>query len=72
EGPHWHHVGIYAWRRAALERFVTLPPSALERRESLEQLRALEAGMTIGCARIDHAPQGVDTPADLEHVRGLV
>lgn len=72
EGTHWHHVGIYAWRRAALERFVTLPPSALERRESLEQLRALEAGMTIGCARIDHAPQGVDTPADLEHVRGLV
>lgn len=72
EGPHWHHVGIYAWRRAALERFVTLPPSALECRESLEQLRALEAGMTIGCARIDHAPQGVDTPADLEHVRGLV
>lgn len=51
---------------------MTLPPSALERRESLEQLRALEAGMTIGCARIDHAPQGVDTPADLEHVRGLV
>ena len=72
EGTHWHHVGIYAWRRAALERFVTLPPSSLERRESLEQLRALEAGMTIGCARIDHAPQGVDTPADLEHVRGLV
>ncbi|MFT8613136.1 MAG: 3-deoxy-manno-octulosonate cytidylyltransferase [Gluconobacter oxydans] len=72
EGTHWHHVGIYAWRRAVLERFVTLPPSALERRESLEQLRALEAGMTIGCARIDHAPQGVDTPADLEHVRGLV
>lgn len=71
-GPHWHHVGVYAWRRAALERFVTLSPSALERRESLEQLRALEAGMTIGCARIEHAPQGVDTPADLEHVRGLV
>ncbi|GBR42846.1 3-deoxy-D-manno-octulosonate cytidylyltransferase [Gluconobacter roseus NBRC 3990] len=72
EGPHWHHVGVYAWRRHALERFVSLAPSALERRESLEQLRALEAGMTIGCARIDHAPQGVDTPADLEHVRGLV
>lgn len=71
-GPHWHHVGVYAWRRAALERFVTLAPSALERRESLEQLRALQAGMAIGCARIDHAPQGVDTPADLEHVRGLV
>ncbi|GBR70797.1 3-deoxy-manno-octulosonate cytidylyltransferase [Gluconobacter kanchanaburiensis] len=72
EGTHWHHVGVYAWRRSALERFVNLPPSALERRESLEQLRALEAGMTIGCARIDQAPQGVDTPADLEHVRGLV
>ena len=72
EGPHWHHVGVYAWRREALGRFVALKPSALERRESLEQLRALEAGMTIGCARIDHAPQGVDTPADLEHVRGLV
>ncbi len=72
EGPHWHHVGVYAWRREALGRFVALAPSALERRESLEQLRALEAGMTIGCARIDHAPQGVDTPADLEHVRGLV
>ncbi|MBS1101893.1 3-deoxy-manno-octulosonate cytidylyltransferase [Gluconobacter sp. Dm-62] len=72
EGPHWHHVGVYAWRRTALERFVALAPSALERRESLEQLRALQAGMAIGCARIDHAPQGVDTPADLEHVRGLV
>jgi len=72
EGPHWHHVGVYAWRRTALERFVALAPSALERRESLEQLRALQAGMMIGCARIDHAPQGVDTPADLEHVRGLV
>ncbi|GAC86909.1 3-deoxy-manno-octulosonate cytidylyltransferase [Gluconobacter thailandicus NBRC 3257] len=71
-GLHWHHVGVYAWRREALERFVSLPPSALERRESLEQLRALEAGMTIGCARIEHAPQGVDTPEDLERVRGLV
>ncbi|GBR21856.1 3-deoxy-manno-octulosonate cytidylyltransferase [Gluconobacter japonicus] len=71
-GLHWHHVGVYAWRRQALERFVSLPPSALERRESLEQLRALEAGMTIGCARIEHAPQGVDTPQDLERVRELV
>ncbi|UMM08575.1 3-deoxy-manno-octulosonate cytidylyltransferase [Gluconobacter frateurii] len=71
-GLHWHHVGVYAWRREALERFVSLPPSALEQRESLEQLRALEAGMTIGCARIEHAPQGVDTPEDLERVRGLV
>ncbi|EHH68549.1 3-deoxy-manno-octulosonate cytidylyltransferase [Gluconobacter morbifer] len=72
DGPRWHHVGVYAWRRAALDRFVSLPPSALERRESLEQLRALEAGMTIGCARIDRAPQGVDTPADLARVRELV
>lgn len=71
-GLHWHHVGVYAWRRQALECFVSLPPSALERRESLEQLRALEAGMTIGCARIEHAPQGVDTPQDLERVRELV
>ncbi|GBR14828.1 3-deoxy-manno-octulosonate cytidylyltransferase [Gluconobacter frateurii] len=71
-GLHWHHVGVYAWRREALERFVSLPPSALEQRESLEQLRALEAGMTVGCARIEHAPQGVDTPEDLERVRGLV
>jgi 3-deoxy-manno-octulosonate cytidylyltransferase (CMP-KDO synthetase) len=65
DGPLWHHVGIYAWRRAALARFVTLPPSALEQREKLEQLRALEAGMVIGCARIAAAPFGVDTPADL-------
>ena len=72
QGEHWHHVGVYAWRREALARFVSLPPSALERRESLEQLRALEAGMTIGCARISHAPLGVDTPFDLERIRGLV
>ncbi len=65
DGPLWHHVGIYAWRRAALARFVALPPSPLELREKLEQLRALEAGMAIGCARIASAPFGVDTPADL-------
>lgn len=69
EGPLWHHVGVYAWRRAALERFVSLPQTALERRESLEQLRALEAGMSIGCAAIDVAPLGVDTPEDLVRVR---
>ncbi|MDG6093944.1 3-deoxy-manno-octulosonate cytidylyltransferase [Acetobacter sp. AN02] len=69
QGPLWHHVGIYAWRRTALNRFVSLTPSGLEQREKLEQLRALEAGMTIGCARIADAPLGVDTPADLEHVR---
>jgi 3-deoxy-manno-octulosonate cytidylyltransferase (CMP-KDO synthetase) len=69
EGPLWHHIGIYAYRRAALARFVSLPESPLERREKLEQLRALEAGMRIACARVDHAPFGVDTPADLERAR---
>jgi len=69
DGPLWHHVGIYAYRRAALERFVALPPSALEQREKLEQLRALEAGMRVWAARVDHAPFGVDTPEDLERAR---
>ena len=69
EGPLWHHIGIYAFRRAALARFVSLPESPLERRESLEQLRALEAGMRIACARVEHAPFGVDTAADLERAR---
>jgi 3-deoxy-D-manno-octulosonate cytidylyltransferase len=69
EGPRWHHIGIYAFRRAALERFVALPASALERREKLEQLRALEAGMRIAAARVEHGPFGVDTPADLERAR---
>lgn len=69
EGPRWHHIGIYAYRRAALARFVSLPESPLERREKLEQLRALEAGMRIACARVDHAPFGVDTPEDLERAR---
>jgi 3-deoxy-manno-octulosonate cytidylyltransferase (CMP-KDO synthetase) len=69
EGPRWHHIGIYAWRRAALARFVSLPPSPLERREKLEQLRALEAGMRILCARVDRAPFGVDTPDDLARAR---
>lgn len=72
EGPHWHHIGIYAFRRAALDRFVTLPASPLERRERLEQLRALEAGMRIGVARIAHGPFGVDTPEDLERARRLI
>ena len=71
DGPLWHHVGIYAWRREALERFVALPPSGLEQREKLEQLRAIEAGMRVGAARIAHAPFGVDTPADLARVRAL-
>lgn len=67
--PLWHHVGIYAFRRAALDRFVRLPESALERRERLEQIRALEAGMRIACARIAEAPFGVDTAEDLERAR---
>jgi 3-deoxy-manno-octulosonate cytidylyltransferase (CMP-KDO synthetase) len=64
-GPLFHHVGIYAFTRAALARFVALPPSPLERREKLEQLRALEAGMRIAVARVDRVPLSVDTPADL-------
>ena len=69
EGPLWHHIGIYAYRRAALARFVALPPSPLELREKLEQLRALEAGMIVGVACVDHAPFGVDTPEDLARAR---
>jgi len=69
EGPLWHHIGIYAFRRPALARFVALPESPLERREALEQLRALEAGMRIACARVERAPFGVDTFADLERAR---
>ena len=72
DGPLWHHIGIYAYRRAALARFVTLPESALERREKLEQLRALEAGMRIACARVEHGPFGVDTPEDLDRARRVM
>ncbi|MFN3448507.1 MAG: 3-deoxy-manno-octulosonate cytidylyltransferase [Roseococcus sp.] len=72
EGPRWHHIGIYAFRRAALARFVALPESPLERREKLEQLRALEAGMRIAAARVPHGPFGVDTPADLDRARRLI
>lgn len=71
-GPLWHHIGIYAYRRAALARFVGLPPSALEQREKLEQLRALEAGMRIGVARVETAPFGVDTPEDLAQARRIL
>jgi 3-deoxy-manno-octulosonate cytidylyltransferase (CMP-KDO synthetase) len=71
-GPRWHHVGIYAYRRAVLDRFVALPPSPLEQRESLEQLRALEDGMRIACVRMEHGPFGVDTPEDLERARGML
>jgi 3-deoxy-manno-octulosonate cytidylyltransferase (CMP-KDO synthetase) len=72
DGPRWHHIGIYAYRRAALARFVSLPESPLERREKLEQLRALEDGMRIVCARIEHGPFGVDTPADLVRAREIL
>jgi 3-deoxy-manno-octulosonate cytidylyltransferase (CMP-KDO synthetase) len=69
DGPRYHHIGLYAYRRAALERFVALPPSLLERQEKLEQLRALEAGMRIDVTLVDTVPRGVDTPADLETTR---
>jgi 3-deoxy-manno-octulosonate cytidylyltransferase (CMP-KDO synthetase) len=72
EGPLYHHIGLYAYRRPALERFVALPPSALEKREKLEQLRALEAGMRIDVAIVDSVPLGVDTPEDLEKARVLL
>lgn len=72
EGPHYHHIGIYAYRRAALARFVTLPPGILESRERLEQLRALEAGMRIDAALVDTMPLGVDTPADLDRIRSIL
>lgn len=68
-GPLYHHIGLYAYRRAALEKFVSLPPSTLEKRESLEQLRALEAGMRIDAEIVKSIPLGVDTPADLEKAR---
>ena len=71
-GPHYHHVGLYAYRRAALERFVKLPPSANEQRERLEQLRALDAGMRIDAMVVNSVPLGVDTPEDLEKARRLL
>ncbi len=72
EGPLYHHIGLYAYRRAALERFVALPPSPLEQREKLEQLRALEAGMRIDVTIVDTVPLGVDTPEDLERARAML
>jgi 3-deoxy-manno-octulosonate cytidylyltransferase (CMP-KDO synthetase) len=72
EGPLYHHIGIYAYRRSALERFVGLRPSALEMREKLEQLRALEDGMRIDVTLVDTVPLGVDTPDDLERARRLL
>jgi 3-deoxy-manno-octulosonate cytidylyltransferase (CMP-KDO synthetase) len=71
-GPHYHHIGLYAYRRAALERFVKLPPSANEQREKLEQLRALDAGMRIGVAVVDSVPLGVDTPEELVKARKML
>jgi 3-deoxy-manno-octulosonate cytidylyltransferase (CMP-KDO synthetase) len=72
DGPRYHHIGLYAYRRAALARFVALPPSPLELRERLEQLRALEAGMRIDVTVVDSVPRGVDTPPDLETARRLL
>jgi len=72
EGPLYHHIGLYAYRRAALKRFVELPPSPLERREKLEQLRALEAGMRIDVAIVDSVPLGVDTPEELAQARAAL
>ena len=71
-GPHYHHIGLYAYRRAALERFVALPPSENEKREKLEQLRALDAGMRIDIVLVDSVPHGVDTPQDLGKARAML
>jgi 3-deoxy-manno-octulosonate cytidylyltransferase (CMP-KDO synthetase) len=72
DGPLYHHIGLYAFRRSALKRFVELPPSPVEVRERLEQLRALEAGMRIDVALVDTVPLGVDTPADLQRAREML
>lgn len=72
EGPLFHHIGLYAYRRRALARFMALPPGELETREKLEQLRALEAGLRIDAIVVDDLPLGVDTPADLERARAVL
>jgi 3-deoxy-D-manno-octulosonate cytidylyltransferase len=72
DGPLYHHIGLYAYRREALARFVGLPPSPLEQRERLEQLRALEAGMRIDATIVDSVPLGVDTPEELERAREIL
>ena len=72
DGPLYHHIGLYAFRREALDRFVALPPSPLEQREKLEQLRALEAGMRVDVRIVDTVPLGVDTPEDLETARAML
>jgi len=72
EGPLYHHIGLYAYRRSALRRFVSLPPSTLEQREKLEQLRALENGMRIDIQLVDSVPLGVDTQEDLERAQKVL
>ena len=72
DGPHYHHIGLYAYRRTALARFVALPPSANEQRERLEQLRAIDAGMRIDVAVVKSVPLGVDTPEDLDKARRML
>jgi len=72
EGPLYHHIGLYAYRRKALQRFVSMQPSPLEQREKLEQLRALEAGMRIDAVLVDDVPLGVDTPHDLDRARAII
>jgi 3-deoxy-manno-octulosonate cytidylyltransferase (CMP-KDO synthetase) len=72
DGPHYHHIGLYSYRRAALEKFVALPNGVLQDRESLEQLRALENGLRIDAVLVDTVPLGVDTPADLERARQML
>lgn len=72
DGPLYHHIGLYAYRRTALERFVSMRPSPLEQREKLEQLRAIEAGMRIDAVVVDDVPLGVDTQDDLEQARQII
>ena len=72
DGPLYHHIGLYAYRRKALQRFVSLPPSPLELREKLEQLRALEAGLRIDAVVVGDVPLGVDTPHDLDRAREII
>jgi 3-deoxy-manno-octulosonate cytidylyltransferase (CMP-KDO synthetase) len=72
DGPLYHHIGLYAWRRQSLDRYVRLQPTPLEQREKLEQLRALENGMRIDAAIVDEVPLGVDTPADLDRARQIL
>jgi len=71
-GPLYHHIGVYAYRRDSLARFVSLPPSPLEQRERLEQLRAIEAGMRVDVTIVESVPLGVDTPAELERARKIL